>query len=237
MMLAGDFETAIAGDTALPGRRFAVYRNNIAASLIGALAVRYPVVARLTGRDFFAAMAGDFARDNRPVSPVFAAYGDGFPDFVEAYAPAVSVAYLADVARLEAAWWRAYHAADVAPLAADAFVPARAEDLIGWRFEFLPSVAIVRSRWPVVAIWTAHLGDGDLRHIDLARGETALVARPGLDVRVEAVSLIDAFFLTLLIEGATLGQALAQTQDAHPQFDPTAALRTLVAARTVSAIR
>lgn len=237
MMLAREFEAAIAGDAKLPGRRFAVYRNNIAASLIGALAVRYPVVARLTGRDFFNAMAGDFARDNRPRSPVFAEYGDGFSDFVETYAPAASVAYLADMARLEAAWWHAYHAADTAPLEADAFVPARPEDLLGWRFEFLPSVAIVRSRWPIVAIWMAHLGDGNLRHIDLERGETALVARPGLDVRIEAVSVVDAFFLTLLIEGATLGRALAQTQDAYPQFDPTAALHVLIAARTVAAIR
>jgi hypothetical protein len=51
------------------------------------------------------------------------------------------------------------------------------------------------------------------------------------------MSVIDAFFLMLLIEGATLGQALAQTQDAHPIFDPATALRTLIAARTVSAIR
>jgi hypothetical protein len=237
MMLASEFETAIVGDGVLPGRRFAVYRNNIAASLIGALAARYPVAARLTGREFFNAMAGDFARRNRPRSPVFAEYGEGFADFIESHARAASVPYLADVARLEAAWWRAYHARDTAPLAAEAFVPARPEDLIGWRFDFLPSVSIVRSRWPIVAIWTAHLGDGDLRHVDLERGETALVARPGLDVRIAAMPLIDAFFLTLLIEGATLGQALAQTQVAYRQFDPTAALKTLVAARLVAAIR
>lgn len=236
-MLAGDFEAAIAGNAGLPGRRFAVYRNNIAASLIGALAVRYPVVARLAGREFFDAMAGEFARNHRPRTPVFAEYGDGFPDFIEAYAPAASVPYLADVARLEAAWWRAYHAEDVLPLAADAFVPSRLEELAGWRFVFLPSVSIVRSRWPVVAIWMAHLGDGNLRHVDLARGEIALVARPGIDVAIQELSLIDAYFLTLLIEGATLGQAFAQTEDAHPQFDPTAALQTLIAARTVATIR
>ncbi len=42
-------------------RRFAVYRNNVAHSLSDALAQRFPVVARITGGDFFTALARDFA--------------------------------------------------------------------------------------------------------------------------------------------------------------------------------
>jgi hypothetical protein len=38
-------------------RRFAVYRNNVAAGLANALAARFPVVKRLVGDEFFRAMA------------------------------------------------------------------------------------------------------------------------------------------------------------------------------------
>ena len=43
-----------------PARRFAVYRNNVAAGLIRALEARFPVTRRLVGDDFFRAMAGGF---------------------------------------------------------------------------------------------------------------------------------------------------------------------------------
>ncbi len=45
---------------AVPARRFAVYRNNVMASLAAALARRYPVIERLVGGEFFSAMARQF---------------------------------------------------------------------------------------------------------------------------------------------------------------------------------
>lgn len=49
-------------------------------------------------------------------SPLMFEYGDDFFDFVAGFAPAKGLAYAADVARIEAAWSRAYHAEDVAVL-------------------------------------------------------------------------------------------------------------------------
>jgi Putative DNA-binding domain len=66
-------------------RRFAVYRNNVAVGLIGALEARYPVSRRLAGDDVFRAMARAFVRAHRPRSPVMIAYGEQFPEFVGAY--------------------------------------------------------------------------------------------------------------------------------------------------------
>ena len=51
-----------------PGRRFAVYRNNVMVSLIDALADTFPVVQQLVGEVFFRAMAGVFARQSPPRS-------------------------------------------------------------------------------------------------------------------------------------------------------------------------
>jgi Putative DNA-binding domain len=66
-------------------RRFAVYRNNVAVGLIGALEARYPVSRRIVGDDLFRAMARAFMRANKPRSPVMIAYGGEFPEFVAAY--------------------------------------------------------------------------------------------------------------------------------------------------------
>ena len=64
--LAG-FDAALRGGALPPGLtasapdevalRFAVYRNNVAVGLSDALAARFPVICRLVGADFFAAMA------------------------------------------------------------------------------------------------------------------------------------------------------------------------------------
>ena len=69
-------------------RRFAVYRNNVAVALIGALEARYPVVRRLVGDDFFRGMAGAYVAAEKPRSPALIHYGDGFPDFVARFPPA-----------------------------------------------------------------------------------------------------------------------------------------------------
>jgi Putative DNA-binding domain len=66
-------------------RRFAVYRNNVAVGLIGALEARYPVSRRIAGEDMFRAMARAFVRAHKPRTPVMIAYGGEFPEFVGAY--------------------------------------------------------------------------------------------------------------------------------------------------------
>jgi hypothetical protein len=66
-------------------RRFAVYRNNVAVGLIGALEARYPVSRRIAGDDLFRATARAFVRAHRPRSPVMIAYGGEFPEFMTEY--------------------------------------------------------------------------------------------------------------------------------------------------------
>jgi hypothetical protein len=73
-------------------RRFAVYRNNVAVGLIGALEARYPVSRRIAGDDLFRAMARAFMRAHRPRSPVMIAYGEEFPEFVADYLAAAAEA-------------------------------------------------------------------------------------------------------------------------------------------------
>ena len=136
-----------------PEKRFAVYRNNVVVSLIDALAARFPVTQRIVGEEFFRAMAGVFARAHPPRSPLMMHYGDDLPDFIAGFAPAAELPYLADVARLEAARSRAFHAADAMPLGAEDFAAIPPEALAALRVMFFPGTAILRSAHPVVTIW------------------------------------------------------------------------------------
>ena len=110
-----------------PARRFAVYRNNVIVSLVGALADTFPVLRQLVGDEFFDAMAGLYVRAHPPTSPVLAHYGEGLADWLAAFDPARALPYLSDMARLERARIAACHAGDAQPLAAEA-IAARLAD-------------------------------------------------------------------------------------------------------------
>jgi Putative DNA-binding domain len=66
-------------------RRFAVYRNNVAVGLIGALEARYPVSRAIAGDELFRAMARAFVGAHKPRSPLMIAYGAEFPEFLADY--------------------------------------------------------------------------------------------------------------------------------------------------------
>lgn len=196
-----------------PSRRFAVYRNNVSAGLIGALGVRYPAVKRLVGDDFFAAMARAFALAHLPQSPALIYYGTEFPDFIAGFGPASGLAYLADVAQLESLWWQAYHAADVVSLPAESFAAIPSGELGAARFAFHPATAILRSAYPVVSILEAQRGDGSLSAIDLACGEAALIYRHNLSTGIDVIDASEAMFLAVLLTGRSLGDSITEGLD------------------------
>ena len=145
--------TAQAPDEA--SRRFAVYRNNVAVSLATALSRRFPVVERLVGSDFFAAMGQIYLQAHRPKSPVLHEWGDSFPGFLAEFPPFATYHYMADVARIEVARGRAYHAADAAPIAPHDLIAAAA-DPTSARLGLHPSVQVLQLDHPAVSIWTAN---------------------------------------------------------------------------------
>jgi hypothetical protein len=193
------------------GRRFAVHRNNVVASLIDALVETFPVVQALVGEPFFRAMASVFVRQQPPRSPLLHAYGDGFAAFIAGFVPAASLPYLAGVAVLEWARVEACHAADAEPLDAAAATQAlgsgeRAGDLL---LQLHPSVRPVSSRYAAISIWAAHQGQGALEEVDVEAEEHALVLRPDMEVRVVRCDAGTATFVRSLQQGGNLGAGAA----------------------------
>jgi hypothetical protein len=219
-------------------RRFGVYRNNVLVSLAAVLADGFPVVRQLVGDVFFQAMAQAYLRDDPPRSPVMTEYGDGFADWLSGFEPAAGLPYLADLARLERARVRAYHAADADPLPDDALAQALAEPerLPALRLQPHPSLAVLRSAHAVVSLWAAHQAGDDLAvgeavaALELDRPEAAVVLRGHDDeVLVLPLPAPDAAFVDALRAGLSLGEALA----AAPGADVGAALALLVRQRAL----
>ena len=211
-----------------PTRRFAIHRNNVVVGLIKTLRARFPVVERIVGAEFFVMMARAFVAKRPPRTPILTTYGDEFPDFIAAFEPARQVAYLADVARLEAARSRAYHAADAVPADPSAFAVLDPETVSEIRVTLHPSAEIVRSPHPIVTIWAMNSGEHELAAIEDWRGEDALVVRPHLEVEVRLLPPAGAMFLLALGSGRTIREAAEAGFADHPEFDLSRSLAGLM---------
>jgi hypothetical protein len=216
------------GIVAPNAQRFAVHRNNVVSGLVKTLEARFPAVAKIVGQEFFVAMARAFVVKRPPRSPLLASFGDAFADFIAAFEPAGEVPYLPDVARIEAARSRAYHAADATPIRADEMAALDADVAASWRFDLHPSLEIVRSKHPVVTIWAMNRGERALAPIETWRAEDALIVRPHLDVEVRLLPPGGAAFLYALSAGRTLGETAEAALADCPEFDLTRNLAGLI---------
>lgn len=179
---AAAFDAGLKGAALPPGvtatapdeteRRFAVYANNVAVSLSEALAKRFPVIQRLVGHDFFAAMARVYAEAHRPASPVLLEWGGTFPAFLAAFPPLADYPYMADVARIEVARGQAFHAADAVSAGPDSFLGANPSSL---HLVLHPSVHVLRLRHPGVTIWARNQPGDAPQAMTLAGEEIALI--------------------------------------------------------------
>lgn len=200
-------------------KRFNVYRNNVVLSLVNVLVDYFPATGRITGDNFFRAMAREFVRAHPPSSPLLFLYGQDFPAFIEAFEPARAMPYLADVARIERAWLTAYHAADLDPLAPAALGEIPPEKLAEAVFKPHPATGLIRSPFAVFDIYDANRNAETVGAIEIDRPQSVLVTRPGLDVAVTALPEGDDAFFASLIGGETLGEAAEAGMRAAESFD------------------
>jgi hypothetical protein len=217
-------------------KRYNVYRNNVTVSLIDALAAVFPATQRVTGIEFFRAMARFHVRATPPRSPLLFDYGRDFPDFIARYEYAQDMPYLPDTARIERAWLDAYHAADAQPLAAEklgAISPQRLADLV---FVAHPATQIIRSPFSAVTIFAANRRDGPVERIEASVPEDALITRPGQEVTVRRLPPGGAAFLTELVMGRSLGDAAAAALEAAPDFDLTGNIAGMLEAGAFTAL-
>jgi hypothetical protein len=209
-------------------KRFSVYRNNVASSLTRALEAAFPTVRKLVGDEFFAAMAVVFLRAHPPTSRMLMLYGAEFPAFLQGFPPVGHLGYLPDVARLDQAMRESYHAADSMALDAVELQRLIGADLAGVRLVLAPSLRLVRSPWPIVAIWTTNAEGGPAPR---AAAEDALVLRPEFDPRLHLLPPGGGAFVAAVQKGESLGAAIDL---AGPTLDLPGVLGMLIAGQAIT---
>ncbi|MCG6902138.1 MAG: DNA-binding domain-containing protein [Rhodobacter sp.] len=219
-------------DGAPATKRFDVYRNNVAVSLIEALETGFPVICKLVGEAFFKAMAGIYLRRFPPTSQLMMFYGQDMPAFLTGFEPVQHLQYLPDVARLELALRACYHAADATPIAPETLQDMPADRLMAARFEFAPAMALIRSRWPVHGIWRMNMEDGAPQPGNA--GENVLLTRPEYDPQLTTLAPGGGTFVAALMNGKAFGESLDAATAQVPDFDLTATLGVLFAGAAIT---
>jgi Putative DNA-binding domain len=211
-------------------KRFSVYRNNVASSLVRALEAAFPTVRKLVGEEFFSAMAGAFCLAHPPRSRMLVLYGDELPGWLESFPPVAHLGYLPDVARLDQAMRESYHAADSDPLPEAEFQRLLGEDIGRMRLALAPSLRLVPSRWPIVSVWAAnHEGGAAPRPM----AEDAIILRPEFDPRPQALPPGGRRFVSALLAGQQLADAV---EIAGPELDLPVALGLLILGRAIAGV-
>ena len=211
------------------GRRFSVYRNNVAVSLTEALEAAFPLIRKIVGETFFRAMAGVYLRAHPPGSPLMMFYGQQMPDFLASFPPVAHLPYLPDVARLELALRESYHAADAATLPPEALAALSPDALEAARLRLAPALRLIPSRYPLHDIWVVNRGNA--AGIG-ATAQACLVTRPDFDPAVDPLSPGAAAILAALLAGTPLGAAARE----GAAEDLPALLTLLISRRAIVAL-
>lgn len=215
------------------GRRFDVYRNNVAVSLTQAMHQAFPVVAKLIGAGNMDVLAGKFLQLHPPTSPLLMHYGRAFPAYLETAEQVSHLGYLPDVARLELAIRRSYHAADADPVARGAFELAP-DALTGARLGLAPALQVQCSPWPIHAIWRFNTVPDAPR--PLPEAQDVAITRPGFDPVPELLPPGGAAWIAAVRDHQTLGAAQDAALAAHPGFDLGAMLALLLRGNAIISV-
>lgn len=211
-------------------RGLQVYQANAGAAAERALAAAYPTVAALIGAESMAGLARVFWRAHPPQRGDLAEFGKGLPAFIARSEVLATEPYLADVAALDWAVHHAQRAADAPAGGVQQLERLGDTDPARLRLQLVPGTMLLRSRWPIVEIFQAHLplaegeegSDRSARFARFApvreamaagRGDNALVWREGWPVRVAALGEAEAVFTRAVLAGQRLSCALEAAPD------------------------
>lgn len=207
-----------------------IYRNNYRGNLHDTLAGAYPVIEQLVGKDFFRLLTRKFIGQHISRSGNLHHYGAEMAAFVATFVPVRELVYLPDIAALEWACHCAYFADDADTLDIGKLAQIPPEQYADLVLHIHPSCHLLRSRYPIAAIWHAHQpgSPGDF-HIDLDAGScNALVSRKEDVVLVSKLLAADAAWLKGIQAGYPLGMATDATLEFYPDFDLQSTLLKLL---------
>jgi hypothetical protein len=206
---------AYAGTTAARGLK--AYQTNAHLLAERALQAAFPVLIQLIGDDNLPGLARAFWHAHPPQRGDLAQWGAELPLFIQASEQLTTEPYLADVAAVEWALHRCASAPDQ-PADRASFGLLMQHDPLELRLQLAPGCAVFSSAWPVASILGAHLSQtpsfDELRQrFRASRGESTLVWREAYRPRVREAIGGEAAWVTHLLQGSSLGDALEAAPD------------------------
>ena len=232
-----DIEEALIAGPLAANRRLNIYRNNVTISLRNALKAVYPVIYKLVGKEFFDAMAKDYIIKHPSRSGNLHDFGDKLSSFIARFAPAGELVYLADVAKLEWAYHRVFHAQNSPPFDLQKLQEVAAANYGDLCFTLSPACRLLRSPYPILRIWQANqdFATNSSGTISLDEGETLLlVAREGLDIAFHLLSPTEFSFLEAFDQHKKFFIACDKANQLEPECDIGKLLQKFILSQAIS---
>lgn len=214
-------------------KRFDVYRNNVVVSLMEALKATYPSIQAILGPDNFEKVTRVYVANHPPKSAMMQTYGDDFHEFLDAFAPLKNSPFLVDVAKIEQAWIRAFHARDVDPINPELLSSFPPEEMMNLCFAKHPAAALVRSNFAAADLF-------NFRHeppsegFEIEQSQNVLITRPALEAQLFSIPLDIFIFLEKILSGETLGEATNSAIETNEAFDLSSAIALLIQSGAVT---
>jgi hypothetical protein len=218
--------------------RIGLYRGNGRAARRQALATAYPVLAALTGDEYFDALALAYAHAHPTRDADLNRFGASLPAFVEGYEADSRYAYFGDTARLEWALHAAGFAADAVRLTPQQWAELGAARLATARLAVHPACVALASRYAVDAIWRAHRpGAEGAWPARIDTPSWTLVVRPQWRPALVAQSEPAHVAFLAIQRGKTLDEALDEAFAVDPGFDFGSQWRVWIESGAITGLR
>lgn len=183
-----------------------IYQDSAEGGLFNSLAAAYPVSLRLVGPQCFAQLSRLYWSEHPQRSATQHQYGQHLAHSIETTPLRKSVPYLADVARLEWACFRAAQAPKEKILTLDAMASQSLETQINMSLPLCRDVGLIDSAYPIDKIWQANQKN-KVPVVTLDAGAARLLVRlVGLDVIMTPLSEVQMQFLQWCDCRKTLGE-------------------------------
>ena len=201
--------------------QFAIYRGSVTGGLTKALAEIYAVCQKLVGKEFFDAIIGHFISHQRSYSPDLNDYGAQLSEFIGNFPAAASLPYLADVARLEWAWHRAFNGEDAPHGDLDSLSKLDQDQYPSIIFHLAKNCALLESVYPIHRIWETNQDDfkGD-KQVNLDEGGVRLIIwRHGLTMHMDPLDDAQWALLTELNQQQFFAHVCEKFSQIHTNDD------------------
>ncbi len=203
------FMTHIGGSAGLDAAaRTQIYRHHTELALVRALRATYPRCEALLGKKRFREQAVSFAREHPSMERTLHHYGCEFSRFLAATRQKTDPEWLETVAEMEWHTGVALNCEDEPSLNQELFAELATETPEAIIFSMRRSLAVIRSRWDVRALWESWESTLDPKPNSIA--QAFVLWQQGGRVHVEAYSETEVSLLEVMRHERTLG-SLADT--------------------------